>query len=244
MDKLNYKDKLKMTSLPKHIAIIMDGNGRWAKKKQQSRSFGHKAGTKALEKIIKAADSLGIAHLTVYAFSTENWNRPKEEVNSLMKLLNQYLNQYLKDSKNSNIKIDVIGDISKFDKDTQDKIKQLQELTYNKSGLNLHIALNYGSRDEITRAIKKIISDATKSKINIEDINASLISNYLDTNGIPDPDLLIRTSGEKRISNFLLWQIAYSELFFSEKLWPDFDENDLYEAIFEYQNRDRRYGSI
>ena len=189
MDKLNYKDKLKMTSLPKHIAIIMDGNGRWAKKKQQSRSFGHKAGTKALEKIIKAADSLGIAHLTVYAFSTENWNRPKEEVNSLMKLLNQYLNQYLKDSKNSNIKIDVIGDISKFDKDTQDKIKQLQELTYNKSGLNLHIALNYGSRDEITRAIKKIISDATKSKINIEDINASLISNYLDTNGIPDPDL-------------------------------------------------------
>lgn len=214
------------------------------KKKQQSRSFGHKAGTKALEKIIKAADSLGIAHLTVYAFSTENWNRPKEEVNSLMKLLNQYLNQYLKDSKNSNIKIDVIGDISKFDKDTQDKIKQLQELTYNKSGLNLHIALNYGSRDEITRAIKKIISDATKSKINIEDINASLISNYLDTNGIPDPDLLIRTSGEKRISNFLLWQIAYSELFFSEKLWPDFDENDLYEAIFEYQNRDRRYGSI
>lgn len=169
--------------------------------------------------------------MTVYAFSTENWNRPKEEVNSLMKLLNQYLNQYLKDSKNSNIKIDVIGDISKFDKDTQDKIKQLQELTYNKSGLNLHIALNYGSRDEITRAIKKIISDATKSKINIEDINASLISNYLDTNGIPDPDLLIRTSGEKRISNFLLWQIAYSELFFSEKLWPDFDENDLYEAI-------------
>ncbi|HOQ16488.1 MAG TPA: isoprenyl transferase [Defluviitaleaceae bacterium] len=244
MDNHNYKNKLKMDSLPKHIAIIMDGNGRWAKQKQQSRSFGHKAGSKALERIVKAADSLGIAHLTVYAFSTENWKRPKEEVNALMKLLSQYLNQYLKDTKDNNVKIDVIGDITKFDEEIQRKIEKIQELTLKKNGLNLHIALNYGSRDEMTRAVKKIVTDVMESKIDLNSIDDSLISSYLDTKEIPDPDLLIRTSGEKRISNFLLWQIAYTEFYFTDKLWPDFDENDLYKAIFEYQNRERRFGTI
>ncbi|WP_058485187.1 isoprenyl transferase [Defluviitalea phaphyphila] len=244
MKDIDYKEKIYLDKLPKHVAIIMDGNGRWAKKKNIPRNFGHKAGAKALQKILKAADDIGIKHLTVYAFSTENWTRPKEEISGLMNLLREYLKQYLKDMDKNNIKVDIIGDITKLDKDIQEQIEKIKIKTYNKTGLNLHIALNYGGHDEIIRAIKKIGQDLLDSKINIDEINKDVFATYLDTKDIPDPDLLIRTSGEQRISNFLLWQIAYSELYFCDKLWPDYNENDFYKAIYEFQKRNRRFGGI
>ncbi|NLK20796.1 MAG: isoprenyl transferase [Epulopiscium sp.] len=244
MDKSGYKEKIQLNNLPRHIAIIMDGNGRWAKIRNKSRTSGHRAGTKALQKISDAANSLGIKHLTVYAFSTENWNRPEDEVNSLMKLLREYLNQYLRDSGKNNIKIDIMGDTNKLDADIQNQIKKLQEITVNKNGLHLHIALNYGSRDEITRAMRKIGQDILEGKITIDAITQETIPTYLDTRDMPDPDFVIRTSGEQRISNFLLWQIAYSELYFTDILWPDYNEDDFYRAIYEYQNRNRRFGGV
>ncbi|NLK97025.1 isoprenyl transferase [Defluviitalea saccharophila] len=244
MDGSYYKQMIDLDSLPKHIAIIMDGNGRWAKNRKKSRTHGHQAGSKALEKVLNAADALGIPHLTVYAFSTENWQRPKDEVESLMNLLRNYLKKYLRDSDKNNIKIDILGDKTKLDEDIQDQIRELEMKTSKKNGLNLHIALNYGSRDEMIRAIKRMGQDILESKLSIDSINQSTFSMYLDTGSIPDPDLLIRTSGEQRLSNFLLWQIAYSELYFCDKLWPDFDENDLYKAIYEFQNRNRRFGLI
>lgn len=229
-------------SLPHHIAIIMDGNGRWAKKRFMPKSIGHRNGANALDKIVNEADKMGIKHITAYAFSTENWKRSKEEVDYLMNLIREYINDYIKDNKNSNVKIDVIGDISVLDNDLQKKIKLLEELSYAKKGLNLHIALNYGGRDEIKRAVKKLSYDVLQKNIDIESIDEALIGNYLDTKGIPDPELLIRTSGEFRISNFLLWQTAYSEFYFSDKLWPDFTIKDFLQAIEEYKNRDRRFG--
>ncbi|MBM7685170.1 MAG: undecaprenyl diphosphate synthase [Epulopiscium sp.] len=244
MGGIDYKQMINLDNLPKHIAIIMDGNGRWAKERKKSRSYGHQAGSKALERVLRAADALGIPHLTVYAFSTENWQRPKEEVDSLMNLLRSYLKKYLKDSEKNNIKIDIIGDKAKLDEDIQEQIRDLEMKTSKKSGLNLHIALNYGSRDEIIRAVKKMSQDVLESKLNLDSIDQHTFSMYLDTKAIPDPDLLIRTSGEQRLSNFLLWQIAYSELYFCDKLWPDYDENDLYKAIYEFQNRNRRFGLI
>ena len=232
-------DKEKM---PKHVAVIMDGNGRWAAKRNLVKKAGHKAGADTLEKISRHADKLGIKHFTVYAFSTENWKRSEEEVSGLMDLLRKYLDDHIKRAKRDNIRVDVIGDITRLDKDIQEKIETLKEISKDKTGLFLHIALNYGGRDEILRAVRKMAEDIKEGKKEISDIDEKFFSSYLDTKDIPDPELLIRTSGEERISNFLLWQIAYSEMNFSEKLWPDYTEKDFDEAIYNYQHRERRFG--
>lgn len=231
-----------MEKLPEHIAIIMDGNGRWAKKRLLPKKLGHRSGAQALNKLTKEADNLGIKHMTVYAFSTENWKRSKSEVDALMNLLREYIADYIKDNETSNLKIDSIGDISILDNDLQEKIRLLEKISKNKPGMNLHIALNYGGRDEIVRAVKKIVSETLNGSVNLDNITEKVFSNYLDTKNIPDPDLLIRTSGEMRLSNFLLWQTAYSEFYFTNKLWPDFTINDLEDAIRKYNERDRRFG--
>lgn len=230
------------TKLPKHIGFIMDGNGRWAKKRLLPKKLGHEAGAEALNKLIKEIEKTSIEHITVYAFSTENWNRPKDEVNELMKLLKKYIDEYIKKVKKSNLRISVIGDTSVLDEKLKNSINKLEELSSEKTGLHLHIALNYGSRDEIVRAIKKISTQVKNGSLNIEEINENLISNNLDTYNYPDPELIIRTSGELRLSNFLLWQSAYSEFYFSEKLWPDFTFEDLKLALNNFSNRERRFG--
>ncbi len=236
--------EIDVDQLPTHIAIIMDGNGRWAKSKNKTRAAGHKQGADTLQKISEAADQLGITHLTVYAFSTENWKRPQEEIGFLMNLLRQYLDKNIKDAKKRNIRIRIIGDVERLDEDIQNKIMNIEDITKEKSGLNLHIALNYGGRDEIIRAFRKLYVEALESKLPANEISEAVFEKHLDTVGIPDPELIIRTSGEQRLSNFLLWQIAYTELCFTEKLWPDFTKQDLYEAIYQYQKRQRRFGGI
>ena len=236
------KDEIDMEKLPVHIAIIMDGNGRWAKKRFLPRKFGHKAGADTLENITKAADKLGVKHLTVYAFSTENWKRTEEEVKGIMDLLRSYLDRYIAKADKENIKIDIIGEKSRLDADIQEKIKKIESLSADKPGLNLHIALNYGGRDDILRGVQKIAKKVEVGELKADDITEEMISESLDTGFYPDPELVIRTSGEERISNFLLWQIAYSEFVFNKKLWPDYTEEDLYEDICYYQNRDRRFG--
>ncbi len=240
----NNKEQLQLdkNNIPKHIAIIMDGNGRWAAKRALPKKAGHRAGAKTLENISQAAINLGIEHLTVYAFSTENWKRSEEEVKGIMDLLREYLKTYIDRAKKDNVRVHIIGDITRLDKDIQQQIVELEGLTKDKTGMNLHIALNYGGRDELLRAIRKVSQDVVKGKYKAEEIGEKELEQYLDTKEIPDPELLIRTSGEERISNFLLWQIAYSELSFSEKLWPDFTEYDLQQAIYQYQNRERRFG--
>ena len=234
--------QLNPEKMPKHIAIIMDGNGRWATKRALPRKAGHKAGAEALEKIIYAAKDIGLEHLTVYAFSTENWKRSEEEVGAIMDLLRMYLKNYFKKFLNDNVRMDVIGDISRLDKDIQEAILEIEEISKEKTGLSVHIALNYGGRDELRRAVTKIAADVAEGKLNAADVTEDIITNALDTAGTPDPELLIRTSGEERISNFLLWQIAYSEFYFSEILWPDFNKTELQKAIYYYQNRERRFG--
>ena len=229
-------------ALPKHIAIIMDGNGRWAKKRLLPKKMGHKAGADALKKLLKKIEKIDIEHITVYAFSTENWKREKQEVNDLMKLLKDYIGEYIKDNETSNLKIDTIGDISALSEDLQKDLSHLKEISSKKTGLNLHIALNYGGRDEIVRAIKHISNDVKNGDIAIDDITESLFSSYLDTKEYNDPELIVRTSGELRTSNFLVWQSAYSEFYFSDKLWPDFTFEDLEQAINAYQKRERRFG--
>lgn len=229
-------------SIPEHVAIIMDGNGRWSKKKNLPREFGHRQGGKVLEQICKDAYSIGIKYLTVFAFSTENWKRSDEEVSTLMNILREYLTDCIKKSNKNKMKVMVIGDRSRFDEDIRKKIDDLEEASKNNDGLILTIALNYGGRDDIVRAVRKIANDITERKITVDNIDEDLFSNYLDTNKIPDPDLLIRTSGEQRISNFLLWQFAYSEFYFSETLWPDFTKKDLVKAIEQYNLRERRFG--
>ncbi|GFI60868.1 ditrans,polycis-undecaprenyl-diphosphate synthase ((2E,6E)-farnesyl-diphosphate specific) [Clostridiales bacterium] len=236
------KDEIDMENLPSHIAIIMDGNGRWAKKRMLPRRLGHKAGADTLEDLTKAADKLGVRHLTVYAFSTENWKRTEEEVSGIMDLLRSYLDRYISKVDKDNIKIDIIGDKNRLDKDIQEKIETIEALSVDKEGLNLHIALNYGGRDDILRGVRKIARKVQSGEIKAEDITEDMISENLDTGFYPDPELVIRTSGEERISNFLLWQIAYSEFVFNNKLWPDYKEEDLYADICYYQNRDRRFG--
>lgn len=236
------RDEIDMEKLPVHIAIIMDGNGRWAKKRFLPRKFGHKAGADTLENITKAADKLGVKHLTVYAFSTENWKRTEEEVKGIMDLLRSYLDRYIAKADKENIKIDIIGEKSRLDADIQEKIKKIESLSADKPGLNLHIALNYGGRDDILRGVQKIAKKVKAGELKADDITEEMISESLDTGFYPDPELVIRTSGEERISNFLLWQIAYSEFVFNKKLWPDYTEEDLYEDICYYQNRDRRFG--
>lgn len=231
-----------MTRLPKHIAIIMDGNGRWAAKRALPRKAGHKAGAEAFERLITDAKDLGIHHITVYAFSTENWKRSDEEVNAIMDLMRQYLKNSFQRFLKDNVRMHIIGDISRLDKDIQEQIQEVEEKSREKDGMTVHIALNYGGRDELLRSVQKIAEKALQGQISLQDITEETIEENLDTAGVPDPELLIRTSGEERISNFLLWQIAYSEFYFSDVLWPDFNKKDLLEAIYYYQNRERRFG--
>lgn len=231
-------------NIPQHVAIILDGNGRWAKAKGMPRNYGHAQGSKNVEKICEEAWRMGIKYLTVYAFSTENWNRPKEEVNALMKLLRNYMKTCLKTAAKNDMKVRVIGDITKLDEDIQKRILELEEATKNNGGLNFQIAINYGSRDEITRAVRMLAEDVKEGKLMPEEVNEACIERYLDTHDIPDPDLLIRTSGEQRLSNYLLWQLAYTEFYFTDVPWPDFSRQELEKAIEQYNRRDRRYGGV
>ena len=231
-------------NIPQHVAIILDGNGRWAKAKGVPRNYGHAQGSKNVEKICEEAWRMGIKYLTVYAFSTENWNRPKEEVNALMKLLRNYMKTCLKTAAKNDMKVRVIGDITKLDEDIQKRILELEEATKNNGGLNFQIAINYGSRDEITRAVRTLAEDVKEGKLMPEEVNEACIERYLDTHDIPDPDLLIRTSGEQRLSNYLLWQLAYTEFYFTDVPWPDFSKQELEKAIEQYNRRDRRYGGV
>ncbi|WAM34588.1 isoprenyl transferase [Caldicellulosiruptor morganii] len=237
-----YIDKSKM---PAHIAIIMDGNGRWARKRGLPRSAGHRFGAQKLKEIVLFADEIGLKYLTVYAFSTENWKRPKDEVENLMNLLREFFDTEIENLINkTQIKIRVIGDISKLDRDIQNRILSAEERTKDKTGLCVVIALNYGGRNEIINAVKNLAMDIKSGKIDIKDIDENLFRNYLYTKDIPDPDLLIRPSGEMRVSNFLLWQISYTEFWFSNVLWPDFKKEHLLKAIEDYQKRERRFGGV
>lgn len=235
---------LDMNNIPEHVAIIMDGNGRWAQARNLPRTMGHKAGVETLRRIIKEANNLGIKYMTFYAFSTENWKRPKDEVSALMKLLVQYLKQEINELHENGVVINVLGDISKLPKECRDEIGRAREITKNNKGIVMNVALNYGGRDEIVYAIKGILKDEKEGKINLEDINTDLVNQYLYTAGMPDPDIIIRPSGEQRLSNFLLWQCAYSEFWYSNINWPDFQPEDLRRAIFDYQHRNRRFGGI
>ena len=231
-------------SVPRHVAIILDGNGRWAKAKGLPRTAGHTAGAKNVEVVCEEAYNMGIEYLTLYAFSTENWNRSKEEVTALMNLLNQYLKNCLKTAKKNNMRIRVIGDISRLDPSMQEKICLLEKESTSYTGLNLTIAINYGSRDEIVRGIKRMYQDVEEHKLDADAISEDTVSKYLDTADLPDPDLMIRTSGEQRLSNYLLWQLAYAEFYFTPVAWPDFHGEELRKAVEAYENRDRRYGKV
>ena len=228
--------------MPKHIAIIMDGNRRWAKEKGIDTRLGHKAGAETLEKIAAYANDIGLKYMTVYAFSTENWKRTKEEVGALMILLNTYLDKFLNKESLRNIKIRVLGDIGNLDKGLKESIEKIVEKSKNNTGLTLNIAFNYGGRAEITRAVRNISKKVKDGKLKVEDITEEVISDNLYTKGQPDPDLLIRPGGELRISNFLLWQLAYTEFLFIDKYWPDFSEEDLLEAIRTFEKRNRKFG--
>lgn len=229
--------------MPKHIAIIMDGNRRWAKSQGKPASFGHKSGAKTLEKIVRYANKIGLQHITVYAFSTENWKRAEEEVSALMMLLQNYLDDYAKRADTENIKVKILGDISALSDGMQKSIKNCMERTKDNTGVTFNIALNYGGRDELLKGIKQIATKVKNGEMQIEDITENVISDNLYTKGQPDPDLLIRTSGELRLSNFLPWQLVYSEFLFIDKNWPDFEEEDLDKAIVEYEKRTRKFGA-
>lgn len=230
--------------IPQHVAIILDGNGRWAKSKGMPRNYGHAQGSKNVERICEDAYRMGIKYLTVYAFSTENWSRPADEVEALMKLLRNYMKTCLKTAAKNDMKIRVIGDTSRLDEDIRSRIGELEEATKNNGGLNFQIAINYGSRDEIVRAARHLAEDVLKGRISPSEIDEACIEGYLDTHDIPDPDLLIRTSGEQRLSNYLLWQLAYTEFYFTEVLWPDFTKEELQRAVEYYNARDRRFGGV
>lgn len=234
-------EKLKV---PKHVAIILDGNGRWAKKRSMPRNYGHVQGARTVEQIIEDGYHMGIEYITVYAFSTENWKRSNDEVSALMKLLQKYLIDCIERSTKNNMKVRVIGDKSGLDHNIVARIDELEEVTRNATGLKFTIAINYGGRDEICRAVTKIAKEVSEQLLNPEDITETLISDRLDTAGIPDPDLLIRTSGEERLSNFLPWQLAYTEFYFTDVLWPDFTKEDLLKAIRYYNGRERRFGGV
>lgn len=230
--------------VPQHVAIILDGNGRWAKSKGMPRNYGHARGSKNVERICEEAYRMGIKYLTVYAFSTENWNRPKDEVDALMKLLRNYMKTCLKTAAKNDMKIRVIGDLVRLDDDIRGRIAELMEATKDNKGLNFQIAINYGSRDEMARAARRLAEDCVSGKIRPEEIDETVFERYLDTRDIPDPDLLIRTSGEQRLSNYLLWQLAYTEFYFTNVLWPDFTKEELVKAVAQYNARDRRYGGV
>ena len=230
--------------IPQHIAIILDGNGRWAKAKGMPRNYGHTAGAKNVETVCQAAHDLGVKYVTMYAFSTENWNRPEGEVEALMKLLESYLKNCIKTADKNNMRVRVIGDTTRLSERFQERIRELEAASAKNDGLNLQIAINYGSRDEMTRAMRRMSEDVAAGKRKPEEITESVFEEYLDTAGIPDPDLLIRTSGELRLSNFLLWQSAYSEYYFTDVPWPDFHKEELERAIEAYNKRDRRFGGL
>ena len=230
--------------IPEHVAIILDGNGRWAKSKGMPRNYGHTVGAKNVETVCRAADELGIKYLTLYAFSTENWNRPQSEVDALMKLLESYLKTCIKTADKNNMRVRVIGEIARLSDAFQQRIHELETASASNTGLNLTIAINYGSRDEMLRAVRHIVTDAKDGKLATEDINEEVFASYLDTKDLPDPDLLIRTSGEQRLSNYLLWQLAYSEFYFTDVPWPDFHKKELELAIEAYNKRDRRFGAL
>jgi undecaprenyl diphosphate synthase len=237
-----FKDKLDKNNIPKHIAIIMDGNGRWAAKHGNARVFGHEHGVESVRSTVEGAGEIGVQHLTLYAFSTENWERPKIEVEALMSLLVHAIESETELLMKNNVRLSAIGDLNKMPRKVKSKLDGCINALQNNTGLNLVLALSYSSKWEIIEAVKQIAEDYKKGLIKSENINDKLFANYLSTKNIPDPELLIRTSGEFRISNFLLWQIAYSELYFVEKLWPDFRKEDLFEAIVDFQNRERRFG--
>ncbi|MEG1287701.1 MAG: isoprenyl transferase [Clostridium sp.] len=237
-------EEIDRNNVPKHIAIIMDGNGRWAKEKNLPRTMGHKAGVETIRRIIKESHVLGIKYLTLYAFSTENWKRPKDEVGALMKLLVEYLRNEIEELNSNGVVIKILGDTTKLTAECQKEINDAVDLTKNNKGVVVNIAFNYGGRDEILRAVKEVSKDVKKDILDIDNITDDIFEKYLYTKGTPDPDLIIRPSGEKRISNFLLWQCAYSEFWYSNVNWPDFKENDLHKAIYDYQNRDRRFGGV
>lgn len=234
--------------IPQHVAIIMDGNGRWAKKRMMPRTYGHAQGSKTVEKICEDAYKMGIRYLTVYAFSTENWKRPKEEVDTLMNLLRDYMKDCIKTSEKNNMRVRIIGDISRLDEDLQESILRLEKASKDNTGLNFQVALNYGGRDELLRAAKRLAKDyaagGVLTEAQLDAMREEDFENYLDTKGIPAPELLIRTSGELRLSNYMLWQLAYAELYFTDVLWPDFDKKELQKAIEYYNKRDRRFGGI
>lgn len=230
--------------IPNHVAIILDGNGRWAKSKGMPRNYGHTMGAKNVEVVCKAAHDMGIRYLTLYAFSTENWNRPASEVSALMTLLDSYLKNCQRTAKKNNMRVRVIGDISRLSEKFQKNIKELEAASAGYTGLNLQIAINYGSRDEMIRAMHRMLEDYDAGSFAAKDLNEAKFASYLDTADIPDPDLLIRTSGELRLSNYLLWQLAYSEFYFTDTPWPDFKEKELKQAVEAYSARDRRYGGI
>lgn len=230
--------------IPNHVAIIMDGNGRWAKKRMMPRTYGHSQGSKTVEKICKAAWDLGIKYVTVYAFSTENWVRPQEEVDTLMNLLRDFLNQSLEKCRKNNMRVRIIGDVSKLAPDMQEKIRILEESSKDYTGLNFQVALNYGGRDEILRVTKAVAKAYKEGSIDLDSLTEEKLSKYFDTWDIPDPDLLIRTSGEQRLSNYLLWQLAYAEFYFPKVLWPDFTKKELIKAIEHYNGRERRFGGV
>ncbi len=235
--------EIKKENMPRHIGIIMDGNRRWAKAQGKPISFGHKEGAKTLEKIVRYANKLGLEYITVYAFSTENWKRAEEEVKTLMMLLQTYLDDYAKRADTENIRVKILGDISALSSGMQKSIENCMERTKNNTGITFNIALNYGGRDELLKAMKQIASQVKENKIQIEDITEQLVSDNLYTKGEPEPDLIIRTSGEKRLSGFLTWQSVYSEILVMDKFWPEFEEKDLEDAIIEYNKRTRKFGA-
>lgn len=233
-----------MMNVPQHIAIILDGNGRWAKAKGMPRNYGHAQGSKNVERICETAYKMGVKYLTVYAFSTENWNRPDSEVKALMKLLRDYMKTCIKTANKNRMKVRVLGDKTGLDEDIRTRIAQLEEASKDNDGLNFQIAINYGSRDEMIRAMRQMAKDCIEGKLMPQEICEDVFEGYLDTHDIPDPDLLIRTSGEIRLSNYLLWQLAYTEFYFTDVLWPDFSKEELEKAIEYYNRRDRRFGGV
>lgn len=240
----NTFDGLDGMVIPKHVALILDGNGRWAKKRGLPRTMGHKEGCVTVEKTVEIAARMGIEYLTVYGFSTENWKRSAEEVGALMQLFRYYMVRLLKIASANNVRVRMIGDRTRFDQDIIDGINRLERETRDNTGLTFVIAVNYGGRDEITRAVKRLVADCVKGTVRADQISEQLIASYLDTAGMPDPDLLIRTSGEIRLSNYLLWQLAYTEIYVTDCLWPDFNQQELEKAILAYNKRDRRFGGV
>ena len=239
-----HAEKMEDMMVPAHVAVILDGNGRWAKKRGLPRSMGHREGCKTVEKTVELAARMGIQYLTVYGFSTENWKRSSEEVGALMQLFRYYMVRLLKIAKANNVRVKMIGERSRFDQDIIEGINRLEDETRENTGLTFVIAVNYGGRDEITRAVKRLAADCQEGKLNPQDITEQTIEACLDTAGIPDPDLLIRTSGEIRLSNYLLWQCAYTEIYVTDCLWPDFDQEELEKAVAAYNRRERRYGGV